>query len=100
MIKKIFLAEDKFMPEMHLRQRGFMYSARRPFKQKKENFETLPDKTFAIARSQQYDGFHRGLVHSFLIKRLDILLMQRLEFKFLIINNWSMIYKSPLLKSL
>ena len=36
MIKKIFLAEDKFMPEMHLRQRGFMYSARRPFKQKKE----------------------------------------------------------------
>ena len=26
-VKKILLAGDKFMPEMHLRQPGFIYSA-------------------------------------------------------------------------
>ena len=28
---KFLLAEDKFMPEMHLRQRGFAYSVCGPF---------------------------------------------------------------------
>ena len=36
-IKKFLLAGDKFMPEMHLRQPQFVYSARGPFtKHKKE----------------------------------------------------------------
>ena len=35
-INKFLLAEDRFMPEMHLRQPGFTYSACRPFKQNKE----------------------------------------------------------------
>ena len=35
-INKIFLAGDKFMPEMHLRQPGFTYSACGPFTKNKE----------------------------------------------------------------
>ena len=36
-MKKFLLAGDKFMPEMHLRQPQFVYSARGPFtKHKKE----------------------------------------------------------------
>ena len=31
---EIFLAEDKFMPEMHLRQPGFTYSSCGPFTKK------------------------------------------------------------------
>ena len=30
-VKKFLLAEDKFMPEIHLRQPGFTYSACGPF---------------------------------------------------------------------
>ena len=36
-VSKILLAEDKFMPEMPLRQTEFTYSACRPFKKEKEN---------------------------------------------------------------
>ena len=37
-INKFLLAGDKFMPEMHLRQPGFTYSACVPFnKNKKKN---------------------------------------------------------------
>ena len=35
-INKFLLAEDKFMPEMHLRQPGFTYSACGPFTKNKE----------------------------------------------------------------
>ena len=35
-VSNFFLAEDKFMPEMHLRQLGFTYSACGPFTTKKE----------------------------------------------------------------
>ena len=34
-INKILLAGDKFMPEMHLRQPQFVYSACGPFKERK-----------------------------------------------------------------
>ena len=34
-VNKFFLAGDKFMPEMHLRQPGFMYSACEPFTKNK-----------------------------------------------------------------
>ena len=33
-VKKFLLARDKFMPEMHLRQPGFTYSACGIFKKK------------------------------------------------------------------
>ena len=34
-VNKLLLAGDKFMPEMHLRQPGFTYSACGPFTKKK-----------------------------------------------------------------
>ena len=38
-INKCLLAGDKFMPEMHLRQPGFTYSACGPFTKNKERIE-------------------------------------------------------------
>ena len=40
-INKFLLAGDKFMPEMHLRQSGFTYSACGPFTKNKESFKVL-----------------------------------------------------------
>ena len=36
MVHKFLLAEDKFMPEMHLKQPGFTYSACGPLTKNKE----------------------------------------------------------------
>ena len=36
-VNKFLLAGDKFMPEMHLRQPGFTYSACGPFTKNKEH---------------------------------------------------------------
>ena len=38
-VNKFLLAGDKFMPEMHLKQPGFTYSACRPFTKKKKEFK-------------------------------------------------------------
>ena len=38
-INKFLLAADKFLSEMHLRQRGFTYSACRPFTKSKERIQ-------------------------------------------------------------
>ena len=38
-INKFLLVGDKFMPEMHLKQPGFTYSACRPFTKNKERIE-------------------------------------------------------------
>ena len=40
-INKCFLAGDKFMPEMHLRQPGFTYSACGPFTRNKKRIQKL-----------------------------------------------------------
>ena len=40
-INKFLLAGDKFMPEMHLRQPGFTYSACRPFTKNEERIQKL-----------------------------------------------------------
>ena len=40
-INKLLLAVDKFMPEMHLRQPGFPYSAYGPFVKNKESIQKL-----------------------------------------------------------
>ena len=53
-INKLLLAGDKFMPEMHLRQRQFIYSACRPFTRHKERikkFEQTGD-TRSIYRNE------------------------------------------------
>ena len=38
-VNRFLLAGDKFMPEMHLKQRGFTYSACGPFTRNKERIE-------------------------------------------------------------
>ena len=38
-INKFLLVRDKFMPEMHLKQAGFTYSAFGPFTKNKERIE-------------------------------------------------------------
>ena len=38
-VNKFLLAGDKFMPEMHLKQRGFTYSACGPFTKTKERIK-------------------------------------------------------------
>ena len=40
-VNKFLLAGDKFMPEMHLKQLGFTYSACGPFTKKKKEFNNL-----------------------------------------------------------
>ena len=42
-IHKILLAGDKFMPEMHLRQPGFTYSACAPFTKNKARIQNLKE---------------------------------------------------------
>ena len=40
-VNKFLLAGDKFMPEMHLKQSEFTYSACQPFTKNKERFKNL-----------------------------------------------------------
>ena len=40
-VNKFLLVVDKFMPELHLKQPGFTYSARGPFTKSKERIEKL-----------------------------------------------------------
>ena len=83
-VNKFLLVGDKFMPEMHLKQPGFTYSACGPFTKNKERIEKfmqtgntdfihknqldkacfqhdLKDKGFKIASDPKYDGNQRGL---------------------------------------
>ena len=42
-VNKFLLAGDKFMPEMHLKQQGFNYSACGPFAKSKERIQTFKE---------------------------------------------------------
>ena len=42
-VNKFLLAGDKFMPEMHLKQPGFTYSACGPFTKKKERIQKFKE---------------------------------------------------------
>ena len=42
-VNKFLLAGDEFMPEMHLKQLGFTYSACRPFTKNKERIQKLKE---------------------------------------------------------
>ena len=44
-VNMFLLAGDKFLPEMHLRQPAFTYSACGPFKKNKEGIQKLKKKT-------------------------------------------------------
>ena len=60
-VNRFLLDSDKFMPEMHLKQLGFTYSARGPFTKNKErrtaSDKILRDKAFSIAKNPKYDGY-------------------------------------------
>ena len=45
-VNKLFLAGDKFMPEMHLRQPGFAYSACGPFTKNKERIQKFKETRY------------------------------------------------------
>ena len=45
-VNKFLLVGDKFMPEMHLKQPGFTYSACGPFNKNKERIEKFMQKLF------------------------------------------------------
>ena len=46
-VKTFLLAGDKFMPEIHLKQPGFMYSTCGPFtKNKKKELKIYPDRKY------------------------------------------------------
>ena len=53
-INKFLLVGDKFMPEMHLRQPGFTYSACGPFTKNKERIEKFmkAGNTYFIYRNE------------------------------------------------
>ena len=42
-VNKLLLARDKFMPEMHLREPGFIYSACGPFTKNKERIKEFKE---------------------------------------------------------
>ena len=42
-VNKFLLADDKFMPEMHLKQLGFTYKACGPFTKNKERIQTFKE---------------------------------------------------------
>ena len=52
-VNKFLLAGDKFMPKIHLRQRGFTYSACWPFTKKKKIQEFKETGRFTIYLSKE-----------------------------------------------
>ena len=47
-VNKFLLASNKFMPEMHLKQPGFTYSACGPFTKNKEKIQNLKKQEIRI----------------------------------------------------
>ena len=71
-VNKFFLTGDKFMPEMHLKQPGFTYSACGPFTENKERIKKLKktgadnvlrDKAFNVVKNPKYDGYQRTCLY-------------------------------------
>ena len=66
-INKFLLAGDKFMPEMHLRQPGFTYSACRPFTKHKERikkFEQAGDTRYIYRNELDKACFQHDAVYA------------------------------------
>ena len=47
-VNKFLLADDKFMPEMHLKESGFTYSACGPFTKNKERIQKFEQEIQTI----------------------------------------------------
>ena len=66
LINKFRLGGDKFMPEMHLRQPGFTYSACRPFNKNKERiqkFKETEDSKYIYQNKLDKACFQYDLAH-------------------------------------
>ena len=66
-INKFLLAGDKFMPEMHLRQPGFTYSACGPFTKYKERikkFEQTGDTQYIYRNELDKACFHHDAAYT------------------------------------
>ena len=64
--KKFLLVGDKYMPEMHLRQPGFIYSACGPFSKNKERmqkFKETRDSRYICRNELDKSCFQRDMAH-------------------------------------
>ena len=67
-VNKFLLAGDKFMPEMHLRQPGFTYSACGSFTKNKERiqkFKETGDTTCIYRNERNKDCFQRDMAYGY-----------------------------------
>ena len=65
-VNKILLAGNKFMPEMHLKQPGFTYSACGPFTKNKERiqkFEEIRDTSYIYKNDLDKFCFQHGMAY-------------------------------------
>ena len=65
-VNKFLLAGDKFVPEMHLRQLGLMYSACRPLTKNKERiqkFKETGDTKFIYRNELDKASFQHDMVY-------------------------------------
>ena len=72
-INKFLLAEDKFMPEMHLRQPGFTYNACGPFSKNKKRikkFEETGDSRYIYQNELDKACFKHDMAHGDLNRRI------------------------------
>ena len=65
-VNKVLLAGDKFMPEIHLRQPGFTYSACGPFTKNKERirkFKETEDSRYLYQNELDKAGFQQDMAY-------------------------------------
>ena len=65
-VNKFLLANDKFMPEMHLRQPGFTYSVCGPFSKNKERiqkFKEAGDTSYIYKNELDKSCFHQDIAY-------------------------------------
>ena len=65
-VNKFLLAQEKFMPEMHLRQPGFTYSACGPFTKNKERiqkFKETRDSRYIFQNELDKASFQYGMAY-------------------------------------
>ena len=65
-INEFLLAGDKFLPEMHLKQRGFTYSACGPFtknKERRQKFKQTGDSRYIYKKELDEACFQHGMAY-------------------------------------
>ena len=65
-VNKFLLAGDKFMPEMHLKQPGFTYSAYGPFTENKERIQKVKetgDRSYIYKNELDQAWFQHGMAY-------------------------------------